>query len=144
MADNGKPTQPAARQEKPKLAMYWASSCGGCEISVLNIHEHILTVDELFELVGVQRVARKYDRQDALCCGSIFIEMDPERGLRVQDKNITDAIGYGADAMVMLCPVCWTRLSQPCRERGLPPVLLVDLCRMALGEKPFPSSVGQL
>lgn len=35
---------------KPKLAMYWASSCGGCEISVLNIGEHILTVDEVFDL----------------------------------------------------------------------------------------------
>jgi len=35
---------------KPKLAMYWASSCGGCEIAVLNIHEHILTVDEVFDL----------------------------------------------------------------------------------------------
>ena len=39
-----------AEKEKPKLAMYWASSCGGCEISVLNIHEHILTVDEVFDL----------------------------------------------------------------------------------------------
>jgi F420-non-reducing hydrogenase small subunit len=36
--------------EKPKLAMYWASSCGGCEISVLNIHENILTVDQVFDL----------------------------------------------------------------------------------------------
>ena len=40
MTDNG----------KPKLAMYWASSCGGCEISVLNIHENILTVDEVFDI----------------------------------------------------------------------------------------------
>ncbi len=30
--------------------MYWASSCGGCEISVLNIHENILTVDEVFDI----------------------------------------------------------------------------------------------
>jgi F420-non-reducing hydrogenase small subunit len=30
--------------------MYWASSCGGCEISVLNIGEHILTVDQVFDL----------------------------------------------------------------------------------------------
>ena len=37
-------------KEKPKLAMYWAASCGGCEISVLNIHEHILTVDEVFDI----------------------------------------------------------------------------------------------
>jgi F420-non-reducing hydrogenase small subunit len=36
--------------EKPKLAMYWASSCGGCEISVLNIHDKILTVDSVFDL----------------------------------------------------------------------------------------------
>ena len=40
MADNG----------KPKLAMYWGAACGGCEISVLNIHEHILTVDSVFDL----------------------------------------------------------------------------------------------
>ncbi|UCD98076.1 MAG: oxidoreductase [Chloroflexota bacterium] len=37
--------------EKPKLAMYWAASCGGCEISVLNIGDKILTVDEIFDLV---------------------------------------------------------------------------------------------
>lgn len=43
--------------EKPKLAMYWASSCGGCEISVLNIHEHILTVDEVFDLAFFPCVA---------------------------------------------------------------------------------------
>ena len=42
---------------KPKLAMYWASSCGGCEISVLNIHEHILTVDAVFDLAFFPCVA---------------------------------------------------------------------------------------
>ena len=36
--------------EKPKLAMYWAASCGGCEISVLNIGDKILIVDEVFDL----------------------------------------------------------------------------------------------
>jgi F420-non-reducing hydrogenase small subunit len=35
---------------KPKLAMYWAASCGGCEIATLNIHEHILDVDAVFDL----------------------------------------------------------------------------------------------
>ena len=95
-------------------------------------------LDELFEMIGVERVPRKYDRQDALCCGGIFLDKDPDRGLKIQDKNITDAIGYVAEAMVMLCPVCWMRLNQPCRERGLPPVYLSNLCRMALGEVPFP------
>jgi F420-non-reducing hydrogenase small subunit len=36
--------------EKPKLAMYWAASCGGCEISVLNIGDRILVVDDVFDL----------------------------------------------------------------------------------------------
>ncbi len=36
--------------EKPKLAMYWCSGCGGCEIAVLNIQENILIVDEVFDI----------------------------------------------------------------------------------------------
>jgi F420-non-reducing hydrogenase small subunit len=40
MSDNG----------KPKFAMYWAASCGGCEIAVLNIGEHILDVDAVFDI----------------------------------------------------------------------------------------------
>ncbi len=36
--------------EKPKFAMYWAASCGGCEISVLNIGDKILVVDEVFDI----------------------------------------------------------------------------------------------
>ena len=37
--------------EKPKLAMYWAAACGGCEVSVLNLFEHILDVDAAFDIV---------------------------------------------------------------------------------------------
>ncbi len=40
-----------ATNGKPKFAMYWAASCGGCEIAVLNIHEKILDVDANFEVV---------------------------------------------------------------------------------------------
>jgi F420-non-reducing hydrogenase small subunit len=36
---------------KPKFAMYWAASCGGCEIAVLNINEKILDVDKAFDVV---------------------------------------------------------------------------------------------
>jgi F420-non-reducing hydrogenase small subunit len=44
-------TQQASTNGKPKFAMYWAASCGGCEISVLNIHEKILDIDANFEVV---------------------------------------------------------------------------------------------
>lgn len=36
---------------KPKLALYWAASCGGCEIAVLDIQEKILEVDAAFDIV---------------------------------------------------------------------------------------------
>ncbi|MBU0674185.1 MAG: oxidoreductase [Proteobacteria bacterium] len=36
---------------KPKFAMYWASGCGGCEISLLEIHDQILRFAEVFEIV---------------------------------------------------------------------------------------------
>jgi F420-non-reducing hydrogenase small subunit len=37
--------------EKPKLSMYWAASCGGCEISVVNMHEKIIDVDSHFDFI---------------------------------------------------------------------------------------------
>lgn len=37
--------------EKPKLAMYWASSCGGCEIAVVNLHEKLLEVEAAFDFM---------------------------------------------------------------------------------------------
>jgi F420-non-reducing hydrogenase small subunit len=37
--------------EKPKLAMFWASSCGGCEIALLNLHEKLLAIDAHFDFV---------------------------------------------------------------------------------------------
>jgi F420-non-reducing hydrogenase small subunit len=37
--------------DKGKLAIYWAASCGGCEISILAINEKILNVAEAFDIV---------------------------------------------------------------------------------------------
>lgn len=44
-------TEVSKPKQKPTFAMYWAASCGGCEIAVLNIGEHILVVDEVFDIV---------------------------------------------------------------------------------------------
>ena len=38
-------------KEKAKLALYWASSCGGCEIAVLELEEKILDVAAAFDIV---------------------------------------------------------------------------------------------
>jgi F420-non-reducing hydrogenase small subunit len=37
--------------DKGKLGIYWAASCGGCEISILALNEKILNVAEAFDIV---------------------------------------------------------------------------------------------
>ncbi len=36
---------------KPKLAVYWAASCGGCDIAILDIEDKILDVADFFDIV---------------------------------------------------------------------------------------------
>jgi F420-non-reducing hydrogenase small subunit len=37
--------------EKPKLAVYWGASCGGCEIAVVNLHEKLLDLDAALDFM---------------------------------------------------------------------------------------------
>ena len=61
---------------KPKFAMYWAASCGGCEIAVLNIHERILDVDANFEVVfWPVAMDAKYKDVEAMEDGSILLTL---------------------------------------------------------------------
>jgi len=95
--------------------------------------------DEFFQLIGAERVARQYDRCDALCCAFGLLEVHPEKGSEVIERNISDAKNHGADAMTFLCPGCYWLLSGQCEDRGLASMFIIDLCRMALGELPFAS-----
>jgi F420-non-reducing hydrogenase small subunit len=62
--------------DKPKFAMYWADSCGGCEIAVLNIHEKILDVDANFEVVfWPVAMDAKYKDVEAMPDGSILLTL---------------------------------------------------------------------
>lgn len=69
-------TQSSSINGKPKFAMYWAASCGGCEIAVLNIGEKILDVDANFE-VAFWPVAMdaKYKDVEAMPDGSILLTL---------------------------------------------------------------------
>ena len=47
-------TAGATRQRQPgklRVGMYWASSCGGCDISLLEIAEHLLELIEVADIV---------------------------------------------------------------------------------------------
>lgn len=61
---------------KPKFAMYWAASCGGCEIAVLNIGEKILDVDANFDVVfWPVAMDAKYKDVEAMPDGSILLTL---------------------------------------------------------------------
>ena len=48
---NSTDTAPQEAGPKGKLAIYWAASCGGCEISILGIDTKILDVAAAFDIV---------------------------------------------------------------------------------------------
>ena len=94
-------------------------------------------LDELFHLIGVERVERRYDRINALCCGGTIVATDYERAGRIKDLNIKDALDAGAEAMIFLCPLCFLSLIRRAREAGLQTIPIINLCRLALGEKTY-------
>ena len=56
--------------------MYWAASCGGCEIAVLNIDEKILDVDANFDVVfWPVAMDAKYKDVEAMEDGSILLTL---------------------------------------------------------------------
>lgn len=96
--------------------------------------EHFL--DELLELIGCERVARRYDGDNALCCGDVF----GYRGLvdRARDaavRNLEDSVAHGAEALLYLCPSCLKNYAKLAPERGLAVCHVSELCQMALGEE---------
>ncbi len=91
-------------------------------------------IDELFELSGVTRVTREYDRENAMCCGGTKMMLTGADPRPDQDKNFEDAKQAGAEAMICLCPMCMHSLSLASHEHQLPLLFLGDLARMALGE----------
>jgi hypothetical protein len=104
-------------------------------------------LDELFELIGVERVNRKYDRIDALCCGGAMMGMEnysKEETLSWRKKNISDAKDHGAEAMVFLCPFCATTLRNSSKRAGMEPYMISNLVRLALGEQLTHGGAGRI
>jgi Fe-S oxidoreductase len=105
-------------------------------------------LDEIFDLIGVERVKRQYDGINAICCGVELagpnLKLFP-RGKNFEpfrEKNIQDARNHGAEAMVYLCPMCYRTLGKKAKETGLTNLMISDLCRLAVREtlpeeKPF-------
>jgi Fe-S oxidoreductase len=92
-------------------------------------------VDDIFELIGVDRVEREYDRESALCCGTtIRAAQRDDLADDVQKRNLDDMEAVGAKYCVFNCPACFFTMKGMAAERGMTPILVSDLCQIALGE----------
>ena len=93
-------------------------------------------VDDIFALLGVERLKRKYDKENALCCAEIFrMGKGPQLAEDVQKRNIDDMVQAGAQYCVFNCPACWDSLAHKVVKRGIKPIHMIDLCKLAVGEK---------
>jgi len=92
-------------------------------------------LDEIFEKIGAVRVPRKFDRENALCCGGVpRAQQRDELADELVEKNIDDMLAVGATYCVFNCPFCMATMAQEVAERGLMPMLVSDLVLTALGE----------
>lgn len=61
---------------KPKLGLYWAASCGGCEIAVLDTELKVLEIADFFDIVFWPcAMDFKYDDVRALADGEITLTL---------------------------------------------------------------------
>ena len=97
-------------------------------------------LDEIFELIGVERPPRRYERLNAVCCTAPIIQTNRELAIDIQEKNVKDAIECGANALITICPICDAVLRRPTSQLGLPKIFITDLCRIAIGEKSWTDS----
>jgi len=104
--------------------------------SRLSADKHRL-VGHIMELLGVDLVEREYQGENSLCCGGILkMNYGYELANDVEKKNIVDMVDHGAEYCVFNCPACSSAIATKVAKRGVRPIHIIDLCRMALGEKP--------
>lgn len=104
-----------------------------CSARLTPENEHL--VDDIFELIGVERVKRKYDRENALCCGGVIRgQQRYDLFKQVQTKNVDDMVNAGVEYCVFNCPACFDSLSEPVTKKGIKPIMMHELCLLAIGE----------
>jgi len=92
--------------------------------------------EKIFDLIGVEMVKREYQGENALCCGEVLrMVAGYEVANEVQKKNIDDMVLSEAEYCVFNCPYCEMALSEKVTKRGIKPIHIIDLCKMAIGEK---------
>jgi Fe-S oxidoreductase len=100
------------------------------------IPEKLPLVRGILDRIGVELKDREYQGENGLCCGEILRAVSGYRlADDVQRRNVEDMAASGAQYCVFNCPFCQTTLSEKVKKAGLKPVHIIDLCKMAIGEK---------
>ena len=93
-------------------------------------------VKDILDLIGVQLPDRVYQVENCLCCAEILRSISGYRLAHdVQQRNIDDMLEAGAAYCVFNCPACQWALSDKVAKKGLKPIHIIDLCKMAIGER---------
>lgn len=97
-------------------------------------------VDDIFNLIGVESVKRKYVGEKALCCGGQIMgqayDGRYDLAVDVQRRNVEDMVNAGAELCVFNCPACFDTMRDMVARENIRPIFMSDLCRLAIGEKP--------
>jgi len=92
-------------------------------------------VADIMELIGVDLVEREYQDDNALCCTGIFsMCFGYDLAHDVQKRNIDDMVEHDAEYCIFNCPACQGTLGTQVAKRGIKPIHMIHLCRMAIGE----------
>ena len=93
-------------------------------------------VDDIFGLIGVERVKREYDGENGLCCAELIrMSKGPKLADDVQKRNVDDMVKFGAEYCVFNCPACYDSLVERVMRAGIKPIRMIDLCKVAIGEE---------
>ncbi len=74
---------------KPKLSLEWLSSCSGCELGILDLHDKFLTLLDSVELMRMPILmdVKTYEEADiGIITGSIRTEHDYKSALKMRDS----------------------------------------------------------
>jgi F420-non-reducing hydrogenase small subunit len=148
---------------KPKLAVYWAASCGGCEVSLLNLDLSLLEIEGLFDFVFCPCLLdTKRSDLEAMADGSLFLtllngairtqeNLDMARLLRrkshllVAFGSCAESGGVPALANQSTTNKLMDRIYAPCSSEATDPVVRPQpLMQMPEGELTLPALLAQV
>ena len=98
---------------KPKFALYWAASCGGCEIAFLDIREKILDFDAAADLVFCPCLMdTKYKDVEAMADGEIDVTLF-NGGIRNEENLHIAKLLRQKSKVLVAFGSCATRAASP-------------------------------